>query len=161
MKKLYVLLATCLLMVFAGCGSKKSQAYYDYKSKVIATELDGSYTIRAFGRARNAVDAYEQARKQAVRDVIFTGVDGVGNQNRLSPLCYDMNAQTKYEEYFAAFFADGGEYTKYANFKEKHVETSRWARTEAGSLAEVTVCVNRLALKKKLQADGIIKVANE
>ena len=75
-KRSFIALAfIAMLVVLAGCGARRSQAYYDYNSKIIASELDGAYTIRAFGRARNAVDAYEKAQKQAVRDVILLGVE--------------------------------------------------------------------------------------
>ena len=69
MKKSSVFLMSAvvvLMAVLTACGTQRSQAYYDYESKVIGTELDGSYTIRAWGRARNGVDAYVQASRQCM-----------------------------------------------------------------------------------------------
>ncbi len=159
MKKLaFTILVVGILSMLAGCGAKKSQAYYDYQSKIIATELDGSYTIRAFGRARNAADAYVQAQKQAVRDVIFKGVVSATSQVKdLKPLLLEVNAEEKYEDYFNAFFADGGEYRKFASSKEKRTLSSNWNRTDTQSTAQVTVCVFRNELKQKLIEDGILK----
>lgn len=158
MKKVYLILAVVAALVLVGCGAQKSQAYYDYKSKLIATEMDGTYTIRAWGRARNAVDAYVQARKQAVSDVIFNGVQAASsNLTDLKPLLFDMNAKTKYEDYFARFFADGGEFEKYASMKERRVMSSNYAKTDSQTIAQVTVCVDRVALRKKLIEDGILK----
>ncbi len=159
MKKLHSILAcTIVILLMASCGQKSSQAYYDFSSKIIATELDGSYTIRAFGRARNAVDAYEQAQKQAVRDVIFKGVASATSQVKpLKALLLEVNAEEKYEDYFNVFFVDNGEYTKYITKKERRLWSSEFARTDIQSTAEVTVCVHRTELKQKLIQDGILK----
>lgn len=159
MKKIAFLSVVVLALTFlSGCGARKSQAYYDYKSKLIGTELDGSYTIRAWGRARNSVNAYAQARKQAVRDVIFEGVQAASsNLDDLKPLCFDMNAKTKYEDYFNAFFADGGDFEKYCSMKERRLMSSNFSRTDNQAVAQVSVCVYRTKLKEKLIADGILK----
>ena len=156
------------LMIFAGflsfvTGCKvQSQAYYDYKSKVIGTELDGTYTIRAWGRARNRADAYVQARKQAVYDVIFNDIqitNGISpsSTGMLRPLLQELNAKQKYEAYFNAFFADGGEFEKYCSLKERRTNTTRYTKTDAQTLAQVTVCVDRARLKEKLKQDNILK----
>ncbi len=149
-------------LILAGCGSRRSQAYYDYKSKVIGTELDGSYTIRAWGRARNAADAYEQARKQAVYDVVFNEIQVesgtmASTSGVLRPLLMELNAKQKYEDYFNAFFADKGEFEKYCSLKEKRVLSSNYSKTDAQTIAQVTVCVYRSQLKQKLIDDNILK----
>src|SRR5574344_194746 len=112
---LKTIVCVCALLALASCGAKKSQAYYDYKTQYIATELDGSYTVRSWGRARNAVDAYQQAHKQAVYDVIFTGLEPASSNLRpVKPLLLEVNARDKYADYFNTFFADGGAYTKFS-----------------------------------------------
>ncbi len=162
-KSILIAAATIALMALVGsCGSRKSQAYYDQKSKVIGTELDGSYTIRAWGRARNAADAFVQAQKQAVYDVIFTEIQFVSGQapsssGVLRPLIYEVNARQKYEDYFNAFFADGGAYKQFSSLKEKRDFSTNYSKTDTQTTAQVTVCVKRTELKQRLIADGIIK----
>lgn len=158
MKKIAILMIAVGAMLLTACGVQNSQAYYDYKSQLIGSEMDGTYTIRAYGRARNAVDAYVQARKQAVSDVLFEGVQAAsGNLTNLRPLLLDKNAKTRHEDYFNRFFADGGEFEQYASMKERRLMSSKYARTHAQSVAQVTVCVDRAALKQKLINDGILK----
>lgn len=154
-----IFIFSTLVLCFSYCATEKSQAYYDYKSKVIASELDGSYTIRAWGRARYATDAYDQARKQALRDVIFNGVESsTSTVQPLKPLIFEVNAEQKYETYFNNFFKYGGEYTKYSStIKEKRIGSSKFAKNEVQCIAEVTVSVDRQKLKEKLQKDGILK----
>lgn len=158
MKRIWVVLSLIPLLGLIGCGVKSSQAYYSYDSKIISSEKDGTYNIRACGRGRNAVVAYEEAKKQAVYDVVFNGVvSGNGQINSLRPLMTDMNAKEKYEDYFNAFFADKGAYSQFASLKDRRILSSDWNRNKMQVLAQVSVTVDRAALKKKLIEDNILK----
>jgi len=156
MKKFSLLIAV-IAMVFVGCGTKRSQAFYENPSRVLSANYDGSYVIRVQIRARNAALAFTDGQRKAVEEVIFTGVKaGSKGISDLKPLCFDMNAREKYEDYFNAFFSDDGEWTKYASLKDKRAGTTRYERDGRQMVESVTVSVDRAALKKKLQADGII-----
>lgn len=147
-----------LAIVAAGCGAQKSQAYYDYDSKIIAAHGDGSYTIRAWGRSRNATMSYDAAQKQALEDVLFKGVRAQsGNLTDLKPLVLEVNARERYEDYFNAFFSDEKNWKPFVSMKDRRTMTSNYKRTDAQTLAQVTVLVYRNELKKKLQNDGILK----
>lgn len=158
MKKGVLFIALGLMaLLLVGCGQQKSQAYYDYSSRVIQNHADGSYVIRAWGRSRNATQSYDVAQIQALQDVIFNGVQAAsGNIENLKPLCFDMNAKTKYEDYFNAFFASNGPWKKFVSMKDRRLMTSNYSRTDGQVLAQVTVTVYRADLKRKLQEDGII-----
>lgn len=158
-KVLLGLFAAVSLAVLASCGSKRSEAYYDYKTKYVATELDGSYTVRSYGRGRNAPDALVQARKQAVYDIVFVGLEPSSKKNleSVKPLLLEVNAKEKYKDYFDVFFADNGPYEQFATVKERKWNTSKWARADGQSLCETTVCVYASKLKQKLIEDGILK----
>mgnify|MGYP004637206349 CR=1 FL=1 len=158
MKRIWIVLSLIPLLGLMGCGVKSSQAYYSYDSKIISSEKDGTYNIRACGRGRNAVVAYEEAKKQAVYDVVFNGVvSGNGQINSLRPLMTDMNAKEKYEDYFNAFFAEKGAYAQFASLKDRRILSSDWNRNKMQVLAQVSVTVDRAALKKKLIEDNILK----
>ena len=107
-------LGCLLLLVFAGCSSKKSvSSYHSFESECLGVELDGSETLRAWGRGKNRTDAIEQAKKNAVRDVLFKGVAAGSRECSVRPLVTEVNAQERYAYYFNDFFRDGGEYLKY------------------------------------------------
>ncbi len=161
MKKLSFLAAVVITMLLSGCGAKVSQANYNYESKVLSANYDGTYAIRVFVRARNAAIAFDDGQRKAVQEVIFTGVAS-GNEgvSRLEPLCYDMNAQAKHEDYFNAFFADNGDWKKYVSLKDKRTGTTDYNRDGKQMLEQLTVSVDRKALKERLQADGIIPAEN-
>lgn len=159
MKKFSFLLTIIALVVLTGCGAKKSQAYYDFKSKVLSVNYDGTYVIRTQVRARNAaIGLFNDAMRKAVQEVIFDGVEsGSNGVLPLKPILFDMNAREKYEDYFNVFFRDGGDWTKYASLQDKRTGSTRYKRTEAQSVDFVTVTVDRAALKQRLTADGLIK----
>lgn len=158
MKHLSLAVIAFLSLVLVGCGVQSSQAFYNYDSKIISSELDGSYNIRAFGRGRNAVVAYDEARKQAVYDVLFNGVQS--NNSRISPLkplMLEVNAKEKYQDYFNAFFADGGAYTEFTSLHDTRALTERWHNSKLQVVVQVSVTVDRNGLKQKLINDNILK----
>ncbi len=160
MKKLSKLICLGLgLMLMAGCGVHQTAAYTDTKTKCIGSELDGSYTLRVAGRARNAADAYEQAAKQAVYDMMFTYIDVQSgyHEKQIKPLLMEVNAVSKYESYTAKFLKDGGDYLKYVSRTEKRSLSSQYMKTNTQTVCITTVCVFREDLKQRLIADGIIK----
>ena len=136
-------------------------ARYDYKSECLGTELDGSQTIKAWGKGRYWKDAADQAKKNAVRDVIFKGILDGQEGCRMRPLLTEVNAQEKYETYFNKFFADGGEYKNFVSLKDEkipnHIIRKAKFRDKDNSVYSVVVRVLRDDLKTKLINDGILK----
>ena len=167
MKKPFLFLVT-LLSVSSFCFSQKHQqrtaAFYEYKTECLGVELDGSQTLKAWGNGRNRADACEQAKKNAVRDVVFFGIKSGKSDCNSNPLIYEVNAQDKYQDYFNKFFTDGGDYKNFVNVKDEKImdKISRDKKKTAESVTHgMVVRVLRSELKKKLIADGIIKTNNQ
>ena len=153
---------TCLLscfLILCSCGTQKTTAYSSVETSCIATELDGSFTLRVEGRGRNAVDAYKEAGKQAVYDILFTIIPCRNGATRnIQPVFVTMRrAYNENEAYFNAFFADGGEYEKFISMKEKRELSSIYQRTNAQTACVTTVCVFKDKLREKMIQDGILK----
>lgn len=149
-------LGICLTL--AACNqSKNLGGYYTYETECLGSELDGSYTLRAWGIGRNQVDALAQARKNAVRDVIFKGISKGKSECEIRPILLEVNAEEKYRAYFNRFFADGGEFENFVNYKDKRTSTFHRERTEDEIKYGVTVRVLYEPLTEKLRADGILK----
>lgn len=147
------------LALLSGCsGAKGIAGYYSYSTECLGSELDGSVTVMAWGNGRDRFDAGEQARKNAVNDVLFKGiVAGQGECNQ-RPLVPEVNARAKYADYFNRFFADRGSFSRYVSLKD---ERSRADREEKGARKSITLGVvlrvERAKLKEKLIKDGILK----
>ena len=116
MKKLSYIIAIFALICLSGCGPKRSQAYYDQPSQVMSATAEGTYIIRVQVRAKDAVVAFKEAQRKVVKEVIFDGVKSANSGiNDLKPLCFDMNAREKYEDYWNAFFSDEGPWKQFTS----------------------------------------------
>lgn len=157
MKKYLIVL---VLIATSAVAQKKTAGNYGYKSECLGVEMDGSQTLKAWGNGRNRSDAVEQAKKNAVRDVIFNGISEGKKECNVKPLVFEVNAQEKYEDYFNAFFADGGAFKDFISLRDERI-LDKWSRDKKGARESVThglvVRVLRNELKQKLIADGIIK----
>ncbi|MBE6334707.1 MAG: hypothetical protein E7071_07805 [Bacteroidales bacterium] len=124
----------------------------------VNVELDGSLTVRVSGEGRNRADAREQAKKNAVYNVIFKGVKTENRNSQYSkPLILEVNAEEKYEDFTNQFFKDGGKYLEFTSMLDKRPSTS--THVDAGTQKEwrITLRVLRPALKEYLINQGIIK----
>lgn len=152
---LIILLSTCL-----GFSQKNIAGNYGYKTECLGVELDGSETVKAWGNGRNRSDAVEQAKKNALRDVIFFGLVEGKQDCKQKPLILEVNALEKYEDYFNKFFADGGEFKNYISLRDERIfdKISRDRKKARESVTNGLILrVLRSELKQKLIADGIIK----
>jgi hypothetical protein len=160
MKAQKLLLLGFVVLLFTHCKTT-TPSFYNYKTECLGVELDGSQTLKAWGIGRYWKDAADQAKKNAVRDVIFKGILDGSNECKVKPLLSEVNAEEKYEDYFAKFFKDGGEYKKFVSLKDerinRHVYRKRDFRNKDQSTYSVVVRVLRKDLEQKLINDNIIK----
>ncbi|MBL0047198.1 MAG: hypothetical protein IPP32_03775 [Bacteroidetes bacterium] len=148
------------MLYFSACHpQKKIAGNYTYETECMGTEMDGSQTLKAWGYGKNRVDAVEQAKKNAVRDVLFKGIRNGKTECNVKPVVFDVNAQEKYEDFFNKFFADGGDFTQYVNQKDEplipKVLKDRKA-ADTGVEYGVIVRVLRAELKKRMIAENIV-----
>lgn len=142
-------------------GQTMTSAYYEYDAECLGVELDGSQTLRIWGVGRNKKDAVEQAKKNAVRVVLFKGIHSGLSGCNTNPVVFEVNAEEKYEDYFNVFFMDGGEYLKYVSMKdERRINLFKKDKEKEKSRHFVkygiTVRVLRSELKKRLTDDNIL-----
>ena len=166
MKNLTLILGfTCTLAFFSishGNAQRNSNiGHYSIETECLGVEMDGSVTLRAWGTGRNRFDAVDQAKKNAVRDVLFkSSRKGSGDCNP-HPLVPEVNAEIKYEDYFNRFFSDKrGSYKKFCSGKDERLSNKIFRRGMGDSKMvtySVIVRVLRSELKEQLREDGIIK----
>jgi len=158
--KIKITLFALLASIASLQAQKKLAGNYGYKTECMGVELDGSETVKAWGNGRNRSDAVEQAKKNAIRDVLFYGLVEGKQDCKQKPLLFEVNAEEKYEDYFNKFFADGGEFLNYISLRDERIgdKISRDRKRGRGSVTNgFIVRVLRSELKQKLIADGIIK----
>lgn len=153
------LLALLGLLGLTGCSSSKTTvaSFYTYETECLGVELDGSQTLRVWGSGKNKKDAVEQAKKNAVHDVLFKGVRQGKSECNMKPLMIEVNAEEKYADYFQRFLRDGGEYRKYTSSEDEKTSSKISQTNQVSTKYGVTVRVLRSELKERLKSDGIIK----
>ena len=98
--------------------------------------------------------AENQCRKNAVHGVIFKGYGGGQGCVSQRPMASSPGVETQFEEYFKSFFADGGEFQKYASIMSGTTETTKVGREyKVGCV----VSVRKDDLRKALEAAGVIR----
>lgn len=132
-------------------------AFATFETECLGVELDGTQTLRAWGKGKNKADAIEQARKNAVRDVIFKGINSGSGECNKRPLITEVNALEKYEYYFNAFFKDGGAYKKYVSSEDEKRTSKIKAKHSTQENYGIVVRVKRAELRERLIDDGILK----
>ena len=149
------------VLSISACNPQKRVAgYYNYETECLGVEMDGSQTVKGWGKGADKTDAVEQAKKNAVRDVLFKGVRNGKSECNQRPVVGAVNAQQNNEDYFNKFFADGGEYMNYVNYKDQSTNQPTVSRNRKGAGEEVMygiiIRVLRAELKNKMITDKII-----
>lgn len=154
-----IIIAIICIFSFYGCKTATQVsgevATYGFETECLGVDPDGSQMLRTWGSGTSKTKAIEQAKRNAVEAVIFKGITaGTGDCNK-RPLVNQPNARERYEDYFNAFFSDGGAYNKYVSLEETRTSRikSKSSTLEAWS---VVVIIDRTALKARLADDNVI-----
>lgn len=158
MKKIKKLILIFLFGLFvSSCcsiGVSRKQINYEYETQALtfAESADGTIFLKSWGMDKKRKNAKEQARRNAIRTILFKGVP---NSSVKRPLINEPGAEEKYREYFDRFFAKGGKYNQYI------VQTSIDSKdiVKSGCLYRVGVKskVYYRQLQKELVSAGITK----
>jgi len=151
MKKIFLAIAAAIFSLTCMAQSTQTQTVF------INDNGDGTITVRATGSGKTKDVAIMMAQKQAVRDVIFNGVNVPGNVRLSKPLFYsDMNASTNYEDFFNTFFKDKGVYTKFISVQDRKSDSNIVDRRQNQVTVQTTVRVFRSDLKTYLKENNFI-----
>lgn len=144
------------LIALSSCSPKQEiAAYYSYETECLGVEGDGSHTLKAWGKGSSKADALAQAKKNAVKDILFKGVSKGKSDCTVRPLIVEVNAEQKHQDYFFAFFADNGAYKKFISNADG--SDSKNFVAGANNAYGVTVRVLRNKLRKQLVKDKILE----
>ena len=156
-KFLLSLLVVALCMpVWAGAKKKadKDTNQFRYEIECAGNAIQGTYLVKVWTYSRKAAVAENQCRKNAVHGVIFKGYGGGQGCVSQRPMANTPGVETQYSEYFYRFFADGGEFQKYASIVAGTTESVKVGKEyKVGCI----VSVRKDDLRKALEAAGIIR----
>ncbi len=159
-KFLLSLLVVALCMpVWAGAKKKadKDTNQFRYEIECAGNAIQGTYLVKVWTYSRKAAVAENQCRKNAVHGVIFKGYGGGQGCVSQRPMANTPGVETQYSEYFNRFFADGGEFQKYASIMPGTTETVKVGKEYK---VGVVVSIRKDDLRRALEAAGILKGLN-
>lgn len=156
MKSKIYLLAGLLAIggMLDACKSPSTAAFYTFETECVTDVGDGSVVLRAWGQGASRADATEQAKRQAVRDIIFKGIQKGSCQWK--PLLFEVNAEEKYQEYFNHFFAKDGDYADFVRMDATKSGSGIKAESKTRDSYGLVVRVLRADLEKRLIEDRIL-----
>lgn len=160
MEKKFFVLIFALIASFISLGQTKggSGVDYDFKCRCLGVEMDGSTTLESFGKGKNYIDASEQAKKNAVWEVIFYGIKEGNGGCSADPLIFTPGAKDMYEDFFNDFFKDKGSYSNFVSLADEKLQNKVKRNVKKGNEVQqrmVVVRVDRAGLKKHLKTNNI------
>lgn len=166
MKIIAIFVSFILLFVTLSCNkrsfnqtSKNTTAgFYEYEVECLGTDLDGSQQLRSYGTGANREDAREQAKKNAVYNVLFKGTRLGRTGCDLRPVVFSINTYDEKREFFNEFFKDGGAYKNFVTKEDAPRQTKNRLKAEGREKVfgmRLTVLVSEL--RKEMKSKGIVE----
>lgn len=147
-------LLSCLLG-FSSCKPAATiSAHYSYDTECLGAEGDGSQTLKAWGKGSNKTIATAQAKKNALKDVLFKGISKGSSDCSARPLIAEVNAEENHKEYFLTFFGSTGSYNTFVSNVAGTKDTKFVSDSE--TVCGLTIKVLRSELRKQLVKDKIL-----
>lgn len=157
-KNLTIIFFSFSLILLFGCKTPAAgvAGNYIYKTECLGNKLDGTLVLKAWGNGKDKKEATQQAQKNAIRDVLFTGIIDKKSDCDSKPLLTEVNVQQKNEVYFNTFFSKKGDYSEFISTENsKNKAEVKPARN--GITVGLVVKVLKSELKQKMIHDGIVK----
>lgn len=143
----------CLLALGACSTVKNNAGNYSFQTECLGSNLDGTQTVKAWGKGLNKKHAIEQAKKNALSEILFLGLRKGSKECEAKPILPEVNARAKNENYFNRFFEDGGSYSKFVIVNKKNIQE---IKTHTGYTTGVTLKIKVTDLQQHLFDDNII-----
>jgi hypothetical protein len=154
LKNLVVVTFAVIFYCFSCSKKITSNAFYDYEVQSAGIGTQGTSLLKAWGQANTQNEAIEEAKKNAIRAMLFKGIPGSPD---MRPLISQPGAEQQNRQYFETFFAKGGTYLRFISKVNDAIDPADRIHNGKQYKVGVVVSVNRNELVKELEAAGIIK----
>jgi len=148
-----------LMSVTAGYAQKEKDKNKlmddEYEVKFLRTAVEGTILFKVYSYGKNEDACIENAKRNAIKAVLFTGIPGSDLQK---PLVADAGAIESHKDYFTAFFKKGGKYLQYVALStDGSIDSDDRLRVGKLTKIGVAVLVQKAALRKEMEDAGVIK----
>jgi hypothetical protein len=148
----FLSLAFVFMCVSANAQNKQAKlaSFYEYETECLEDKLDGHFVFLAWGSGSSKKEAIDQAKRNAINDILFKGVNK--STCSIRPIITEVQAREKYRGYVAEFFRN--DYSKYIKI-EQSTKSKKKSRSQTTYGVKVKIDVE--GIRYKLKTDQIIK----
>jgi hypothetical protein len=147
----------CCLFHVSCKTSDKISGNYTHEIECMGTELDGSVTLKTWGKGKNRVDALQQAKKEAINSVLFKGIRNGKPNCYTSAIFNTPNIRNNNDDYFNDFFKDSGKHKDFVSIKDESFGKKESAEGRDGEIMfGFIIRVLRSELKQQMITDGLL-----
>jgi hypothetical protein len=151
LKALMIVLTSLMLLSFSGKNR-------NYQTECITIETDGYVIIKIWDTKKGEKYNPEQARKDAIHAILFSGISGSNACSTQPPILNKTEEQENFKKIKKNFFAKKGKWSMYT--RSSATETTLPANLGVENWKVYQVSISRNELLKFLEEQNIIKSLN-
>jgi hypothetical protein len=151
LQALIIVMSSLMLLSFAGNNRT-------YQTECVSIETDGYVTIKIWDTKKGARYKLEQARKDAVNAILFSGIAGGNGCSTQPPILNKTEEQEKFKSIEESFFAKNGKWSMYT--RSSATETTLPENLGVKNWKVYQVSVSKNELRKYLEEQKIINSLN-
>lgn len=153
-KNSFWILALSSLMLLSFASNNRS-----YQTECVTIETDGYVTIKIWDTKKGAKYKPEQARKDAVNAILFSGISGGTGCTTQSPILNKSEEQENFKTIEMSFFSKKGKWAIFT--RSSATETTLPASLGIKNWKVYQVSISKNELRKYLEEQKIVKSLNE
>lgn len=129
-----------------------------YQTECVSIETDGYITLKIWDIKKSASYTPEQAQKDAIHSILFSGISGNKGCSTQAPLLKGAEEQAEFGKIEKTFFSKNGNWMKYT--RSSAIETTLQASLAINNVKVYQVSVSKNELRKYMEDQKIIKSLN-
>lgn len=161
MKK-YITILGVLVLIFSCQSQKNIAGNYTYKTECAGDADNGQFLLKAWGKGVNKKEAIENAHKNALKDVLFSGVFTGDPAFARNAMLTEVNALEKNKAFFEKFFAPNGDYKDFIKERKNGVNPKYDKKKSRFGVVYGTILIlKQTELDVYLTKKGVKKSSND
>lgn len=156
MKNIVIILLLFNLYTNTLVAQKSTNAF---QTECVTVESDGYITIKIWDTKKGATYKVEQARKDAIRAILYSGIAGGSICSTQLPILNKAEEQENFKKIEKSFFAKNGKWAMFT--RSSATETTLPVNLGNKNWKVYQISVSKNELRKYLEEQKIIKPLNE
>jgi hypothetical protein len=157
-KKLFRLLSFSIVIALGSALTSFTAKQRTYQTECVTIETDGYVVLKLWDIKRGSKYKFEQARKDAVHCILFSGISSINACSTQPPLLNSSEEKEKFKAIEKSFFAKNGIWSMYT--RSSAVETTLPTMVGVKNWKVYQISISKNELRKYLEDQKIIKSLN-